>query len=139
MFFHAKVLLITTSFTPLRQQISTWIPNNVGNLKSPKQRCIIDPLEGVNLKSQNAHANRFTFTMELLLSSKSFLTSLNNRHHLLYIFQQDPWIASPFLFDPNVLAWCPLPPMSCNPTCTTSTTLSPSPSDVGCRGWFFKF
>ncbi|TKY62382.1 F-box/kelch-repeat protein OR23 [Spatholobus suberectus] len=51
----------------------------------------------------------------LLLSSKSFLASLNNRNHLLCIFPQDPSIASPFLFDPHALAWCPLPPMPCNP------------------------
>ncbi|KAL3028988.1 hypothetical protein AAZX31_03G142200 [Glycine max] len=52
---------------------------------------------------------------KLLLSSKSFLASLNKRNHLLCIFPQDPSLASPFLFDPNSLAWCPLPPMPCSP------------------------
>ncbi|KAK7284092.1 hypothetical protein RJT34_18831 [Clitoria ternatea] len=50
-----------------------------------------------------------------VLSSKSFLTSLNRKNHLLCIFPQDPSIVSPFLFDPVALAWCPLPPMPCNP------------------------
>ncbi|XP_061354013.1 F-box/kelch-repeat protein OR23 [Gastrolobium bilobum] len=49
-----------------------------------------------------------------VLSSKSFLSSLR-RNHLLCIFPQDPSIASPFLFDPNAVAWCPLPRMPCNP------------------------
>ncbi|XP_027352409.1 F-box/kelch-repeat protein OR23 isoform X2 [Abrus precatorius] len=53
---------------------------------------------------------------KVLLSSKSFLTSLKRNNHLLCIFPQDPSIASPFLFDPNALAWCPLPPMPCNPS-----------------------
>ncbi|GAV61583.1 Kelch_1 domain-containing protein/F-box-like domain-containing protein [Cephalotus follicularis] len=35
--------------------------------------------------------------------------------HLLCIFTQDPSISSPHLFDPVNLAWCPLPPMPCNP------------------------
>ncbi|KAL5155151.1 F-box/kelch-repeat protein OR23 [Glycine soja] len=52
---------------------------------------------------------------KLLLSSKFFLASLNGKNHLLCIFPQDPSIASPFLFDPNSLAWCPLPLMPCNP------------------------
>ncbi|RDX90818.1 F-box/kelch-repeat protein OR23, partial [Mucuna pruriens] len=51
----------------------------------------------------------------VLLSSKSFLKSLKGRNHLLCIFPQDPSIASPYLFDPNALAWCPIPPMPCNP------------------------
>ncbi|KAF7818403.1 F-box/kelch-repeat protein OR23 [Senna tora] len=54
----------------------------------------------------------------LFLSSPTFI-SLRRRHrhlsHLLCIFPQDPSIASPFLFDPNSLAWCPLPLMPCNP------------------------
>ncbi|XVF80927.1 hypothetical protein PTKIN_Ptkin15bG0114600 [Pterospermum kingtungense] len=35
--------------------------------------------------------------------------------HLLCIFPEDLRISSPFLFDPKNLAWCPLPPMPCNP------------------------
>ncbi|KAI4349419.1 hypothetical protein L6164_010010 [Bauhinia variegata] len=54
----------------------------------------------------------------LFFSSKS-LISLRHLHrrlsHLVCIFPQDPSIASPFLFDPKSLAWCPLPPMPCNP------------------------
>ncbi|KAF3436185.1 hypothetical protein FNV43_RR23277 [Rhamnella rubrinervis] len=54
----------------------------------------------------------------LFLSSKT-LISLRRIHrclsHLLCIFPQDPSIASPCLFDPQNLAWCPLPLMPCNP------------------------
>ncbi|XP_062080588.1 F-box/kelch-repeat protein OR23 [Humulus lupulus] len=54
----------------------------------------------------------------LFLSSKA-LISLRHTHrslsHLLCIFPQDPSVASPYLFDPQNLAWCPLPPMPCNP------------------------
>ncbi|XP_058737964.1 F-box/kelch-repeat protein OR23-like [Vicia villosa] len=51
------------------------------------------------------------------LSSKSFLNTLlgQNRNNLICIFPQDPSIASPYLFDANAVAWCPLPPMPCNP------------------------
>ncbi|KAK7336838.1 hypothetical protein VNO77_17388 [Canavalia gladiata] len=65
-----------------------------------------------------SHHGRLKVTCKswkLLLSSKAFLNSLNFRNHLLCIFPQDPFIASPFLFDPNALAWCSLPPMPCNP------------------------
>ncbi|KAJ8534677.1 hypothetical protein K7X08_016405 [Anisodus acutangulus] len=54
----------------------------------------------------------------LFYSSKSII-SLREKHHLpsplLCIFPQDPLISSPYLFDPINLAWCPLPPMPCNP------------------------
>ena len=65
--------------------------------------------------SHHARLKSTCKSWKLLLSSRSFLTSLNKRNHLLCIFPQDPSIASPFLFDPNALAWCPLPPMPCNP------------------------
>ncbi|KAK9055736.1 hypothetical protein SSX86_026821 [Deinandra increscens subsp. villosa] len=35
--------------------------------------------------------------------------------HLLCIFPEDPTFSSPFLFDPQNLAWFYLPPMPCNP------------------------
>ncbi|PON62581.1 BTB-kelch protein [Parasponia andersonii] len=54
----------------------------------------------------------------LFLSSRA-LISLRHTHrnlsHLLCIFPQDPSVSSPYLFDPQNLAWCPLPPMPCNP------------------------
>ncbi|KAI4301138.1 hypothetical protein L6164_034449 [Bauhinia variegata] len=54
----------------------------------------------------------------LFFSSKS-LISVRQHHrrlsHLVCIFPQDPSLASPFLFDPQSLAWCLLPPMPCNP------------------------
>ncbi|KAK7378442.1 hypothetical protein VNO80_03884 [Phaseolus coccineus] len=65
--------------------------------------------------SHHARLKSTCKSWKLLLSSRSFLNSLNKRNHLLCIFPQDPSIASPFLFDPNALAWCPLPPMPCNP------------------------
>ncbi|CAJ2633005.1 unnamed protein product [Trifolium pratense] len=51
------------------------------------------------------------------LSSKSFLNNLinHNRNNLICIFPQDPSIPKPYLFDVNAVAWCPLPPMPCNP------------------------
>ncbi|XVF71956.1 hypothetical protein PTKIN_Ptkin12aG0081800 [Pterospermum kingtungense] len=56
----------------------------------------------------------------VFLSSKTLLSlrRLNGGRcfsHLLCIFPQDPHISSPFLFDPQYLAWRPLPPMPCNP------------------------
>nr|XP_004493761.1 F-box/kelch-repeat protein OR23 isoform X2 [Cicer arietinum] len=51
------------------------------------------------------------------LSSKSFLNALltHNHNNLICIFPQHPSIATPYLFDVNAVAWCPLPPMPCNP------------------------
>ncbi|KAJ6920621.1 hypothetical protein NC651_014265 [Populus alba x Populus x berolinensis] len=40
---------------------------------------------------------------------------LRHSNHLLIIFPQDPIISLPYLFDPQNLAWRPLPPMPCNP------------------------
>ncbi|KAE8660696.1 F-box/kelch-repeat protein OR23 [Hibiscus syriacus] len=53
----------------------------------------------------------------IFLSSKTLLSlrRRNRSSHLLCIFPEDPHISSPFLFDPEHLAWCPLPPMPCNP------------------------
>ncbi|PKI61288.1 hypothetical protein CRG98_018314 [Punica granatum] len=55
----------------------------------------------------------------LFFSSKSLicLRSRNpkSRSHLLCIFPGDPSIASPYLFDPHCLAWCPLPPLPPDP------------------------
>ncbi|KAB2016089.1 hypothetical protein E1A91_D08G074800v1 [Gossypium mustelinum] len=56
----------------------------------------------------------------IFLSSKT-LHSLRRHHrrrslsHLLCVFPEDPHISSPFLFDPQHLAWRPLPPLPCNP------------------------
>ncbi|XP_050236578.1 F-box/kelch-repeat protein OR23 [Mercurialis annua] len=47
------------------------------------------------------------------LSSKTLIST--NLNHLLVIFPEDPSISSPYLFDPDNLAWKPLPPMPCNP------------------------
>ncbi|KAL6271487.1 hypothetical protein ACE6H2_028398 [Prunus campanulata] len=55
---------------------------------------------------------------KLFLSSKTLIAlrqTHRNLSHLLCIFPQDPSVASPYLFDPKNLAWCPLPPMPCNP------------------------
>ncbi|XVF32431.1 hypothetical protein REPUB_Repub17cG0082200 [Reevesia pubescens] len=56
----------------------------------------------------------------IFLSSKMLLSlRRQNRRfclsHLLCIFPEDPHISSPFLFDPEHLAWRPLPPLPCNP------------------------
>ncbi|KAB2636687.1 F-box/kelch-repeat protein OR23 [Pyrus ussuriensis x Pyrus communis] len=56
----------------------------------------------------------------LFLSSKTLIALRQTHHrsnlsHLLCIFPQDPSVAAPYLFDPRTLAWCPLPPMPCNP------------------------
>jgi hypothetical protein len=53
------------------------------------------------------------------LSSTKALFSLRRHprrsNHLLIIFPQDPSISAPYLFDPQNLAWRPLPRMPCNP------------------------
>ncbi|KAL2321024.1 hypothetical protein Fmac_029993 [Flemingia macrophylla] len=80
------------------------LPNDVG-------ACILS-------KVPYSHHGRLKATCKAwkaVLSSESFVGSLKKRNHLLCIFPQDPSIASPFLFDPTALAWCPLPPMPCNP------------------------
>ncbi|GLU03656.1 hypothetical protein SLE2022_208440 [Rubroshorea leprosula] len=54
----------------------------------------------------------------LFLSSKTLLSLRRVQRrlsHLLCIFPADPHICSPFLFDPENLAWRSLPPMPCNP------------------------
>ncbi|KAM7496067.1 hypothetical protein LguiA_020481 [Lonicera macranthoides] len=71
--------------------------------------------------SHHARLKSTCKSWKLYLSSKT-LISLRQKHlnfsklsHLLCIFPQDPSISSPYLFDPKNLAWCPLPPMPCNP------------------------
>ncbi|XP_038888357.1 F-box/kelch-repeat protein OR23 isoform X2 [Benincasa hispida] len=56
---------------------------------------------------------RLFFSSKILISLR--FTHPNSLSHLLCFFPQDPLIASPFLFDPFSLSWCPLPPMPCNP------------------------
>ncbi|KAL3621684.1 F-box/kelch-repeat protein or23 [Castilleja foliolosa] len=51
-------------------------------------------------------------------SSKALISLRRNyaiAPKLLCIFPQDPSVSSPYLFDPQNLSWCPLPPMPCNP------------------------
>ncbi|XAR58621.1 hypothetical protein NMG60_11014094 [Bertholletia excelsa] len=55
------------------------------------------------------------FSPQTLISLRQRLLPTTRLSHLLCIFPQDPSIASPYLFDPRNLAWCPLPPMPCNP------------------------
>lgn len=68
--------------------------------------------------SQHSRVKPTCKSWNLFLSSKA-LFSVRRLHrrfsHLLCIFPQDPQICSPFLFDPESLAWRPLPPMPCNP------------------------
>lgn len=71
-----------------------------------------------------SHQSRLKSTCKswrLFFSSKTFL-GLRRKHippsarsHLVCIFPQDPSISSPYLFDLENLAWCPLPLMPCNP------------------------
>ncbi|KVI12384.1 F-box/kelch-repeat protein OR23-like [Cynara cardunculus var. scolymus] len=71
-----------------------------------------------------SHHNRLRSTCKLwknFFSSKT-LISIRRKHlhsshlsHLLCIFSDDPTISSPYLFDPQNLAWCQLPPLPCNP------------------------
>ncbi|KAJ4829510.1 hypothetical protein Tsubulata_026270 [Turnera subulata] len=52
------------------------------------------------------------------LSARSLIPlrrHLRRASHLLCVFPQDPSISSPYLFDPDNLAWRPIPPMPCNP------------------------
>ncbi|GMN48940.1 hypothetical protein TIFTF001_018106 [Ficus carica] len=68
--------------------------------------------------SDHARLKSTCRSWRLFFSSKA-LISLRHIHrnlsHLLCIFPQDPYVASPYLFDPRTRAWCPLPPMPCNP------------------------
>lgn len=68
--------------------------------------------------SQHSRVKPTCKSWNLFLSSKA-LFSVRRLHrrfsHLLCIFPQDPQICSPYLFDPESLAWRPLPPMPCNP------------------------
>lgn len=54
---------------------------------------------------------------KIFFSSKTLimLRKKSKFSHLLCVFPQDPSVSSPYLFDPKSLAWCPLPPMPCNP------------------------
>ncbi|KAF5738907.1 hypothetical protein HS088_TW12G00103 [Tripterygium wilfordii] len=68
-----------------------------------------------------SHVDRLKVTCKSwrhFFSSKT-LIRLRNHHRnlssLLCIFPQDPSIASPYIFDPENLAWRPLPPMPCSP------------------------
>lgn len=53
----------------------------------------------------------------IFFSSKTLvlLRKKSRFSHILCVFPQDPSVSSPYLFDPKSLAWCPLPPMPCNP------------------------
>ncbi|XP_057965061.1 F-box/kelch-repeat protein OR23 [Malania oleifera] len=71
--------------------------------------------------SYHARLRSICRSWRAFLSSKA-LISLRQTHlpisrlsHLLCLFPRDPSIASPYLFDPRSLAWCPLRPMPCNP------------------------
>ncbi|KAI7990113.1 F-box/kelch-repeat protein OR23 [Camellia lanceoleosa] len=55
------------------------------------------------------------FSAKTLIHFRLKHLPISRLSHLLCIFPQDPSIASPYLFDPRNLAWCPLPPMPCNP------------------------
>ncbi|KAK6937826.1 Kelch repeat type 1 [Dillenia turbinata] len=55
------------------------------------------------------------FSSKNLIPLRQSLLSPHHLSHLLCLFPQDPSISSPYLFDPKTLAWCPLPPMPCNP------------------------
>lgn len=58
---------------------------------------------------------RLFFSSKTLFSLRQNQVPVSARSHLLCIFPQDPSISSPYLFDLKNLAWCPLPPMPCNP------------------------
>ncbi|KAJ9172056.1 hypothetical protein P3X46_015344 [Hevea brasiliensis] len=68
-----------------------------------------------------SHHSRIKCTCKAWYAFLSSKTLITLRHHfchhtyLLCIFPQDPSIFSPYLFDPQNLAWRPLPPMPCNP------------------------
>ncbi|KAL4571994.1 hypothetical protein LXL04_018762 [Taraxacum kok-saghyz] len=55
------------------------------------------------------------FSSKTLLSVRRNLLHSFNLSHLICIFPEDPTISSPYVFDPQNLAWCHLPPMPCNP------------------------
>ncbi|KAJ4968200.1 hypothetical protein NE237_014901 [Protea cynaroides] len=58
---------------------------------------------------------RFFFSSKNLLSRRRVQLPNSSLSHLLCIFPQDPSLSTPYLFDPRHLAWCPIPPMPCNP------------------------
>ncbi|XP_076883511.1 F-box/kelch-repeat protein OR23-like [Bidens hawaiensis] len=63
-----------------------------------------------------SHHSRLRSTCKLwnhFFSSKTLISF--RRNHLLIIFPDDPTICSPYIFDPQTLAWANLPPMPCNP------------------------
>ncbi|KAL1312103.1 hypothetical protein HN51_038726 [Arachis hypogaea] len=82
------------------------LPNDVGSL-----------ILSMVPYSHHARIKQTCKSWNRVLSSKPFFSTFlhRRRNHLLCIFPQDPSIASPFLFDPQNHAWCPLPPMPCNP------------------------
>lgn len=55
------------------------------------------------------------FSSKTLLSFRRNHLHFFNLSHLICIFPEDPTISSPYVFDPQNLAWCQLPPMPCNP------------------------
>ncbi|KAL6282757.1 hypothetical protein ACE6H2_013686 [Prunus campanulata] len=68
--------------------------------------------------SHQARLKPTSKSRKLFLSSKTLIALRQTHHnlsHLFCIFPQDLSIASPYLFDLQNLAWCPLPPMYCNP------------------------
>ncbi|XP_071721693.1 F-box/kelch-repeat protein OR23-like [Rutidosis leptorrhynchoides] len=58
--------------------------------------------------------NQF-FQSKTLIPIRRNHLHFHNLSHLLCIFPDDPTISSPYIFDPQNLAWCSLPPMPCNP------------------------
>ncbi|KAL6978635.1 F-box/kelch-repeat protein or23, partial [Sarracenia purpurea var. burkii] len=58
---------------------------------------------------------RIFFSRKTLISIRQKHLQTSRLSHLLCVFPQDPSISSPYLFDPQNLAWCPLPLMPCNP------------------------
>ncbi|KVH94328.1 F-box/kelch-repeat protein OR23-like [Cynara cardunculus var. scolymus] len=58
---------------------------------------------------------KYFFSSRILHSIRRKHIPFSKRSHLLCIFPQDPSVSSPYIFDPQNLAWCYLPPMPCNP------------------------
>lgn len=58
---------------------------------------------------------KYIFSSRIVHSIRHKHVHFSKRCELLCIFPQDPSVYSPYVFDPQNLAWCYLPPMPCNP------------------------
>ncbi|CAK9150037.1 unnamed protein product [Ilex paraguariensis] len=107
----------SSSFSSVESQIQTLTLNLIPGLPNDLAALILAfvPYSHHSRLKPTCKSWKIFFSSKALISIRQKHLSLSKLSQLLCIFPQDPQTTSPYLFDPKNLAWCPLPPMPCNP------------------------